>query len=196
MYSRSLEEIKEIFKDYSDGYRAVLLVFRNKEGGTNRRAQHTDLKKFITINSEDFFFAINKLQAEYAADYRPLRIYASLNSRDIEKAIHKFKQEQLDCDYGMGLIRENFYLNIKNNWISCLMKKPCKAQSNFLIDLDGCDDQGFHSIYNRIKKRTNIQTYYQTKNGYHIITDPFDYTKLECLDEVDVHPDALMLIDY
>ncbi|MFA6325398.1 MAG: hypothetical protein WCX46_04200 [Candidatus Paceibacterota bacterium] len=197
MYSRSLEEIKKIFKDKSDGIRIVMLSYRKKEGGTNHRTQHSDFKKVITTNSEEFFNAIDNLQQLTEHDARPLRIYASVNSRNLDKAIHKFKQEQLDNEYSKEKsVIKNFYLDIRNQFVSCLMKKSSRAESSFLFDLDGCDDRSFHTIYNQIEKLTKIQMYYQTKNGYHIITEPFNYNKLECRDQCDIHPDALMLIDF
>lgn len=194
--ARTLEEIKEIFKDYSDGLRIIMLVHRNKEGGIGRKAQKTNLKKIITQNSEEFWEAIAYMRKLKEGDLRPLRIYSTVNSRNLQRTIHNFKRDMLENDYSKVLNKDFFYIDIKNRFISALMKKACKSQSNFLFDLDECDDHSFHSIHNQIERQTKIQTYYQTKNGYHIITDPFNYNKLECLDQVDIHPDGLLLIDY
>lgn len=194
--TRTIEEIKEIFKDFSDGIRIVMLVHRNKEGGVGRRIQRTRLRKIITTNSEEFFDAIEHLQDIVAKDERTLRIYSTVNSRNIQKAIHKFKQEQLDNDYSNEQNKEHFYVDIKNSWISCLTKNSCKAQSNFLFDLDGCDDHSLITITKQIEKQTKILLTYKTKNGYHLITEPFNYTKLACLDQVDIHSDGLLLIDF
>lgn len=194
--TRTIKQIKETFKDFSSGLRVIMLVHRNKEGGIGRRIQRTRLAKIVTTNSEEFFDAIEYLQDIMSKDKRTLRIYSAVNSRDIQKSIHKFKQEQLDNDYSNELNREHFYIDIKNSWISCMMKKSCRNQSNFLFDLDECDDHSLVTITKQIEKQTKIILTYQTKNGYHIITEPFNYNKIECLEQVDVHPDGLLLIDY
>jgi len=193
----TIEKIKEIFNDVSDGIRVVFLVHRSKEGGLNNTHKR-HLKKFITTNSKEFFEAISELKEIMDKDERTLRIYANLNSRDINKAIRLFKQRQLNSDYDPAERNQQFYLDIKNQFISCLMDKSARKTKNFLFDLDEIDDRGFHSIYNLIEKRTKILLHYPTKNGYHIITEPFNYYK-----ELDnesliqsVHTDGLMLIDF
>ena len=193
--TRTLEQIKDTFLPYSDGVRIILLVHRSKEGGAGRKIQRTNLRKVITKNSEEFFQIVGEMQDFMSKDDRTLRIYSTVNGRNINKAVRKFKQEMLDNDYNPDRIKEKFYLDIKNKWVGCLMSSSAKAESSFLLDLDGCDDRSFHSIYNLVEKLTRIQTYYQTKNGYHIITDPFNHTKLD-KDMITVLPDGLLLLDY
>ncbi|MFA5071922.1 MAG: hypothetical protein WC511_06260 [Candidatus Pacearchaeota archaeon] len=191
---RTIEEIKEIFTPYSDGVRIILLIHRSKEGGKNNTHKR-HLKKVTTRNSQEFFDTIQEFQEICDNDPRPLRIYATVNKRSMDKAIRHFKENQLMNDYASEDIRNEFYLDIKNRWISCLMQANSRMETNFIIDLDDCDERSFHSIYNIIKKHTKIQTYYTTKNGYHIITDAFDYPKLKD-ERIQVHVDNLMLIDY
>lgn len=191
---KTLEEIKLQFNNYSDGIRVVLLIHRSKEGGLNNTHKR-HLKKIVTKNSKQFFEAIEEMQEIMKKDERPLRIYATVNKRDMKKAIRHFKENQLANDYAADSIKDEFYLDIKNRWISSLMKTSSKGETNFLIDLDECDERSFHGIYNIVEKYTKIQTYYQTKNGYHIITDPFNYTLIND-DRINIHVDSLMLIDF
>jgi len=192
----SIEKLKETFKNQSDGIRVVLLIHRSKEGGANNKFKR-HLRKIITTNSEEFFQAIKELKEIKDNDERPLRIYASCNNRDLNKAIRLFKEQQLATDYDDKEKLSSFYLDIKNRFISCLMNKACRNEKNFLFDLDEIDDRSFHSIYNILEKQTEIINYYQTKNGYHIITKPFNYFKTLDKEIADtIQPDALMLIDY
>jgi hypothetical protein len=192
---RSIEAIKEIFKDLSDGVRIVLLIHRSKEGGFNNTHKR-HLKKIITNNSQEFFETILEFQEFIKQDGRPLRIYSSLNNRDFGKAIRMYKHLQIERDYDSEELRNKFYLNTKNNFIGCLMNNNCKISKNFLFDLDDCDDRSFHSIYNILEKLTEIIVYYPTKNGYHIITKPFNYKALDDNIVSILHKDSLMLIDY
>ncbi len=172
----SFERIKEIFINQSDGFRVVLLIHRSKEGGFNNTHKR-HLKKIITRNSEEFFIAVSELIEFIKTDDRDLRIYASVNCRNINKAIRLFKQRQLDNDYTTEPMKSNFYIDIKNRFISCLMDKSSRDDSNFLFDLDGCDDRSLISIQLMLSKITSVLNTYKTKNGYHIITSPFNYVK-------------------
>lgn len=192
-----LNKIKEIFKDYSDGIRVVYLVHRSKEGGSNN-AQKRHFKKCITTNSEEFFNAVEEFKKSKDIDERPLRIYASLNSRDIKKAQRLFKMRMLEIDYADDEVRNKFYFDLKNQFVSCLADKSARESKNFMFDLDEIDDRSFHQIYNLLEKRTEIVLHYPTPHGWHIITKPFNYAKdldNEYLIKA-LHADSLMLIDY
>lgn len=191
-----MENIIKRFQSISDWLRVVLLIHRSKEWGANNKFKR-HIKKIITTNSEEFFEAIRELKEIKDRDKRPLRIYASCNSRDINKAIRLFKEQQLANDYDPTEKHESFYIDIKNRFISCLMDKSCRAEKNFIIDLDWIDDRSFVQLLNIIEKRTEIILSYRTKNGFHIITEPFNYIE-ELDDDIIqcVHTDGQMLIDY
>jgi len=192
----NIEDIKKQFNNNSNGIRVVLLIFRSKEGGSNNKFKR-HLKKIITTNSDEFFDTIEELKKIKDSSEDSLRIYASCNSRDINKAIRLFKEQQLATDYDPNQKAISFYLDLKNRFISCLMNKSCREEKNFLFDLDEIDDHSYQSVYKLLEKKTEILNSYKTKNGYHIITKPFNYYKN--LDEdiiKTIQTDSLMLIDY
>jgi len=191
----TLEQIKEVFKDLSDGIRAIYLIHRSKEGGLNNTHKR-HIKKAITTNSEEFFKAIEEFKQLKDNDERELRIYASQNSRDLNKAIRLFKQRQLNRDYDEITLRDSFYLHISGQFISCLSDSSSKSESNFLFDLDECCERGFMTNLQLIEKLTTVITSYKTKNGYHIITKAFNYTVLDEVLIKCIHKDDLMLIDF
>jgi hypothetical protein len=191
-----MKDIIEKFKNNSDGIRVVLLIHRSKEGGANNKFKG-HLKKIITTNSDEFFEAVKKLKEIKDNSKDELRIYASCNNRDLNKAVRLFKEQQLATDYDPEDKTKSFYLDIKNRFISCLMNKSCRNEKNFLFDLDEIDEHSFITVKNRIEKQTEIILWYKTKNGYHIITKPFNYYKT--LDEniiKAIQTDSLMLIDF
>ena len=190
-----MKDIIKQFKNNSDGVRVIMLIHRSKEGGLNNKFKR-HLKKIITTNSDEFFETIKELKELKDKDERTLRIYASCNNRSMKKAIRLFKEKQLNSDYDENEKIDNFYLDIKNRFISSLMNKSCRNEKNFLFDLDDIDDRSLKTIYKMIDKRTEILNFYNTKNGYHIITKPFNYKDLD--EEVikSINTDGLMLIDY
>jgi len=184
----------EQFKSLSDGYRVVLLIHRSKEGGfNNKKLRH--LKKTITRNSEEFEKVVNEFEMIKNNDERSLRVYASINDRNLDKAIRLFKQRQLDIEYGGN--KDRFYTDLRSIFISCLMKKEAKNNSNFLFDLDEIDERSLITTRKLLKNNTNILLEYKTKNGVHIITEPFNYPKV--LNEhliKSLNVDGLMLLSF
>ena len=129
------EQILKTFSDFMDGYRFIMLVHRNKEGGKSNRPQKDGVKR-ITKNREEFIEMLDELQKLKAESKVPMRIYSSVNKRDIDKSIREFKRKQLDADYYDIESKHGFYLDIKNQWISSLMKQGSRSEMKFLIDID------------------------------------------------------------
>ena len=192
---KKIDEIKDLFKDFSNGIRVVFLIHRKKDGGTNRKTRQS-IKKVITTNSEEFFKTIEELKEIKDNDDRNLRIYATINSRDIKKGIREFKQKILDNDYQCDKSMFDFYFDIKNRFIGSIMKPKCNIENNFLFDLDDCDHRSYIQMIEILKKNTDVLLTYETKNGYHIITKPFNYTKLDERFISNINKDALLLIDF
>lgn len=116
-----MKDIIEKFKNNSDGIRVVLLIHRSKEGGANNKFKG-HLKKIITTNSNEFFETVKELKEIKDNSKDELRIYASCNNRDLNKAVRLFKEQQLATDYDPEDKTKSFYLDIKNRFISCLRR--------------------------------------------------------------------------
>ena len=190
---RQCRDIMEEFRLFTNNYHVLFLIHRNKEGG---ETNNTKVEKIIVRNNLEYKKAlILLLTKKYQSDL-PLRIYASLNERNFNKAIRQFKYEQLEADYYDQVQKENFYLDIKNRFIGCLMQPAQKATSYFLFDIDnekGRDVMG--EALTAIPGEQIVQTY-STKNGWHIITKPFDYTKCVLPKNCEFKKDALLLLAY
>lgn len=190
---KKAKEIFENFKDFSSGYRVLFLLQRHKEGGETNNSK---LHKIVTRNPEEYFEAIKKLVGEKMNSELPLRVYASVNERDFEKAIRQFKYEQLDADYYDPVQRDNFYLDIKNRFIGCLMQPPQRKTSYFLFDVDSVEGRDVYGELLHVVPDEMITHRYKTKNGWHMITKPFNYTTLKLPEGVEMKKDALLLLDY
>jgi hypothetical protein len=174
-----------------------MLTWRGKDGGNATRPDRIAIKR-ITTNEEEFDKAFDELAVLKSQSKNPLRIYSSVNSRDIKKAQREFKQRQLDADYFDEDSRNQFYLDIKNRWISCLMKQNCREETLFLIDIDEeVTDQDCKVLAREHLKNLGVEIVYEypTKNGTHIITKPFN-PNLFNTNFGEVKKDALLLIDY
>ena len=184
---------------FTEGVRVLFLIHRTKDGG---HTNNSKLRAYITRNQEQWIDAVAKLIQE--AEQYPelhLRIYQTLNSRDIKKAIRLFKMNMVEADYFDEESQEWFYLDCKNRFISALMKKSSAAQSMFLFDIDSEDQQRLVEIKEELLRHTGIAHTYRTKNGWHIITAPFNpdltvLSKRHLTSDVTLIKDGMMLLAY
>lgn len=191
---KKAENIFSEFKQFTSGYRLLFLIHRNKEGG---ETNNTKVKKIITRNEQEFFDALVELVDEQMSSDIPYRIYSSVNPRNFGKAVRQFKFEQLDADYNGAL--ENFYLDLKNRFIGCLMQPAQRDGNYFLFDIDNVDGvSDVHGEFlNAIKDFSDlIVTQYRTKNGWHVVTLPFNHTKIQLPSNVEFKKDGLLLLSY
>ncbi len=124
-----------------------------------------------------------------------LRVYSTVNARDLKKAVRAFKTDQLEIDYHGDQVMMDFYTAIKGRFASCLMRPGSKSESFFVFDIDDpmTLDQAL-GIIDRSGFSDEIVKQYPTKNGWHIVTKPFNYTQLT--EQLSFHKDGLLLLSY
>ena len=188
-------KIMRRFNNFTDGVRVLMLIYRNKEGGKDRVS-----RRKIVINREEFEEVLTEFLEIKKLSVAPLRIYCSVNRRDLEKGIREFKRLQLEADYYDEKSRHSFYTDIRNRFMSALMKPGSRAETYFLIDIDDIiktkkdwDISIVEKHLEEIGVRVILQ--YPTKNGVHIITEPFNPSKWNS-EFGTIKKDALLLLDF
>lgn len=189
---KKANDIFDTFKNYSDGVRVLFLIHRNKEGG---ETNNTKTRKVITKSSQEFKAELIKLVEEKENSNIPYRIYSALNPRNIKKAIRKFKFEQLEADYYDEEQSQNFYYDIKNRFIGCLMQPGSAGDSKFLFDCDSTDAWNL-TVQQLGELGIDILDQYKTKNGWHVITPPFNPNLFNPIPDVGINKDGLILLAF
>jgi len=188
---KEAESIVEDFKDFTDGVRVLILLHRSKDGAS----YSTRHERMLFSRDEKEFKEVLSYLIEIQNRRKNLRIYSSVNKRNLKKAIRNFKVDQLDIDYQSEEQQLDFYLQIKSRFASCLMRPQSKDDSLFLFDVDEpqtLDDA--LGILDSCSEKPEIVTQYKTKNGWHIVTKPFNHTKLK--GHIPVNTDGLLLLKY
>jgi len=190
-------EIKDL-ENFSHGIRCILLLQRKKEGETTN-SKCRCIERMISNSKEEFFPLLEKMrkikEREEKENGTTLRIYSSVNERDLKKAVLDFKTEQLKTDYQGEETVEWFYKDVKNRFLHSLMKESSKKTASFLFDIDDCCDRSFCQMLSELERNTVVMSWYKTKNGYHVITTPFNHTKLDERFKDTLHTDGLILIE-
>lgn len=190
---REAQAIFEDFEPFTNGFRVILLIHRSKDGAKHS-SRHE--RMMFTRDEKEFKEVLAFLLEERAKHVlQGLRVYSTVNSRDLKKAIRAFKSDQLDIDYQSEEVMSDFYSAIKSRFASCLMRPTSKSSSFFVFDVDNpmtldealaiIDKSGFSDM---------IIKQYATKNGWHIITHPFNHTKL--WSPITFNKDGLILLKY
>ncbi len=87
-----------------------------------------------------------------------------------------------------------FYLDIKNRWLSAIMQPQSRMTRYFLLDIDTKDKKEVEEIENNLKAmKVNKFFRYETKNGYYIISEPFNP---QILPFIQIKKDGLLLLNY
>lgn len=189
--------IYDTYKKYTDGVRVLFLIHRNKEGG---EVNNTKVRKVITRNSQEFRLELIKLvdekeRALMLKEPIPYRIYSSVNSRNIKKAIRKFKFEQLEADYYDEEQSQQFYYDVRNRFIGCLMQPGSASGSLFIFDCDSIP--GWNATHQQLSELgIEIVDQYKTKNGWHVITQPFNPNLFKPVEDVSIVKDGLILLSF
>ena len=185
-----IEEIMEKFKDFTYGFRVLVLTQRGKEGGPGRDRQGKNDRK-ISRNPDEFRICLESLLKKKNGQTEELRIYSSANARDFNKALRNFKYKILEADYYDQDSKEHFYLDIKNRWVGALAEPTSRSETKFLIDIDPEDDE--QAIREQLCSiNAEILFEYPTKNGRHIITKPFNPN----LVKAEIKKDGMILLSF
>lgn len=172
---------------YTTGARVLFLKGRHKDGKHDQRT-------IISISNDETEFQ-RRLDELYDIAKPGERIYASAGERDVKRAIRIFRERQLASEYDADPAK--FYFRLHDRWASALNSPHAQAEKLWLFD---CDDDGQLGLvgselaehYHRDRRPYR----YRSKSGWHIITAPFDRTKIAEDARKLIHDNAIMLWGY
>ena len=81
---------------FKDGVRLIMLTLRSKEGGKSNNPDRVARKR-LSNGIEEFDKIVDEFIELSNNSKEPLRIYSSVNKRDINKGIRNFKKLQLEA---------------------------------------------------------------------------------------------------
>lgn len=170
---------------FTQGLREILVIDRSSKNTClwNKIARYPDMYE------QHIAEAISACKSFRKPD---IRVYMSINSRCVDKAIREFKRQQIEADYSPH--NKDWYLNLNKQFRHILMQPKQRKTKYFLMDIDTKERGTMHIVDQFIRdKGIETITSYDTPNGCHIITEPFNMNMCK-LDKVEVKTDALLLL--
>lgn len=127
------------------------------------------------------------------------RLYITANSRDTRKAFFRHQKELISMSEQMSNGHKETHNRIKTlnkEWISDLQSDSSKKTNLFIIDIDEKNDKLLDEATSELESLTNIEFILETPNGYHIITDPFNYNEFTTNEgeDIEIKTDSLMFL--
>lgn len=175
---------------YKKGVRILMLIHRKKDGGPSQTDRRSI--RYVSRNPKEFdkFYWI--LFKEKRLSRAPLRIYSSVNARNVLRAIRLFKMQQIVGESQSIEDQIAFYTKSSTQFLSCLSKPQCAERKFFLVDVDDKDGQDLNESLDSLKKFTEIIDVRKTPNGSHVIVKPFNYALTP---DLEIKKDAMILLD-
>lgn len=205
-----VETIAENVSDYCDftvgGY-VLMGIARSKDNSGIRSSEEVVFREVLPDNTSMYKVRrrcrnlVGKMQATGLDFY----VYVSVNARDMPTAFMNFMEKQMDwIKHSMNGDRNKreHMKRTGSKWISELQKPRNKAQQRFCWDLDVSNSRTFGAVCTELFKNTRVLHSTETVNGYHVITEPFNYTGSEFLQDMrdnsvlELHKDGRVFIEH
>lgn len=88
------------------------------------------------------------------------------------------------------------FKRVDSYWKSELQKPAARDETFFVFDLDEVSEDEFGQLHSTLLDYTAIETWREPPNGYHIVTEPFNYNDLETDVEYELKTDGMLFVEY
>ena len=186
--------------EFKMGIRVLMRAARNKDNAVPRK---TTMRVSYSIN--EFDDVVQNLLDDLRDGER---IYGCVDARNFLNAQRAFEHEKTDADFSASSeYTLSFYKNLAPRWTGALMSKAARKTRLLMFDVDSPDELVLQQRIAQIEKcfsnpatspspiNAVIHTY-KTKNGFHILTNPFNYSALPSPIQEELHTNAMMLWAY
>lgn len=186
--------------EFADGIRCFLLLHRSKDGGSKNSESRRTFDFDVSNDKVQCCHILERMLLLHYVNDEPTRIYISVNRRSYPTAIRNLLTTMIGSFYDSEEVKDNLYKNLFRNTRTYLMQKNARVDNFFLIDVDrkeGEEDKDISAPALSWLGENNIHVHLvrQTKNGFHIITSPFNPNSFP-KDIGEVKTDALLCIKY
>lgn len=125
------------------------------------------------------------------------RFYITQNARNVVKGYWNYRERMngwaKDLYNGDDAAIEKMK-KVDKNWISELQRSSSKDETRFIFDLDIRSEAVLNRLCMELDKYTQISLIRDTPNGYHIVTEPFNFNQLETDIEYEIKKDDFLFV--
>lgn len=136
--------------------------------------------------------AVSRFDATY-------RLYLTANARNTQQALFALRRSMDDwlearLNGSTDVLRK--FGRVDSEFKSTLQSDGCRDETNFVFDLDDATGADADALAATLRDRTTVHLRRETPNGFHLVTAPFDYTRLSTDVEYELKTDGLVFVSY
>jgi len=193
-----LEEIGEYCRFGEERVYVLLGIARTKENEEYTSTSEPVIRKIVDEKEElerkieEMDHAVERFETDF-------RLYISANARNTMDAFFRLREEtdewlKMKLNGNKGVNKK--FKRIDSEFKSVLQKHGCRDDTNFIFDLDDCIEEDADKIENQLKQHTSIKLRQKTPNGFHIVTEAFNFNELETEIEYELKKDGMIFLSY
>lgn len=195
---KTVEKLEEYCDFGEDRVYILLAIARSKENEQHSSNTEPTIREVVKEEKElerkvqQLDHAVTRFESRF-------RLYISANARNAVKASFKLREEMdewLEMRLGGNEGVRKKFKKIDSEFKSVLQKNECRDGTNFIFDLDEKDRESFEQLKEDIGEHTELKLTRETPNGFHIVTEPFNFNELETGIEHELKKDGMIFLDY
>jgi len=172
----------------------LLALARSKE---NDEVDGPSAIRTVVREADDLEPAVAELDHAVSRFDATYRLYLTVNARDTQRALFTLRRSMDDwlearLNGSTDVLRK--FARIDGEFESTLQSDGCRDETNFLFDLDDATAADADALEAELRERTTVRLRRATPNGFHLVTDPFDYTALDTEVEYELKNDGLVFV--
>ena len=168
------------FRSDDDFYHCQII--KRKKEHPELRSNSYIVKTYYIKKYEELDYYRDEMIA--LAELHNARVQIHLNRRSFEKTAFHTQKKIADQ------LMNKDYRSVRKAYNSCCGKYSNETDKKWIIDIDTKDSDFMEEIEELLHNRLNIHDFIElpTKNGYHIITKPFNLQEFKkYYDNIDIH---------
>lgn len=195
---QTVEKLRDYCEFGEDRVYVLLAIARSKENEQHSSNTEPTMREVVKEEKE-LEREIKQLEHTARGFDSRFRLYISANARNALKASFKLRSEmdgwlEMQLSGNEGVKKK--FKKIDSEFKSVLQKNECKDGSNFIFDLDDADRDDLEQLKEDIDKLTSIKLTQETPNGFHVVTESFNYNELDTEVDYELKKDGMIFLDY
>jgi len=175
------------FRSDDDFYHCQII--KRKKEHPELRSNSYIVKTYYIKKYEELDYYRDEMIA--LAELHNARVQINLNRRSFEKMAFHTQKKIADQ------LMNKDYRSVRKAYNSCCGKYSNETDKKWILDIDTKDSDFMEEIEELLHNRLNIHDFIElpTKNGYHIITKPFNLQEFKkYYDNIDIHKNNLTIL--
>lgn len=176
----------------------LLGIARKKENEEYNSTSEPVIRKIVD-DKDEIERKIEELDHAASRFDSDFRLYISSNARNVIDTFFQLRQKgdewlKMKMNGNKGVNKK--FKRIDSEFKSILQKHECRNDTNFIFDIDDCTKDEADQLEEKLEEHTEILLKQETPNGYHIVTQPFNFNQLETDVEYELKKDGMIFLSY